>query len=241
MKIGPNNLHLPPYISTSWDQIKSISADESTLTLVLSSGKEVQIPNLEAEDIIAIFEAHQQYLENEEEPVAKEKKSSPSSEIQDLFSGIQNLLKNFKGMPIQFGVGVEGIENLFDNLPNEKPSPELVKQVKQMTKMMGINLEDLPQPEPHSQSAYSQILRELQREKTATTPDHPDLPAEEEISETDISFQQWHVKKAGENLYDVVNKLNPNEVYQVYLGNPVGCTCGEKGCEHLLAVLRDDS
>lgn len=241
MKIGPNNLHFPPYISTSWDQVKLITADETKLTITLVSGREVHIPELEAEVIEAVFDAYQEYRESIDTEASAEHTQSTGNEVQDLFSGLQNLIKNFKGMPVQFGVGIEGLESLFENLPNEKPSPELIKQVQQMTKMMGINPNDLPRPEPHSQTAYSQILRAIRNEEEVSTPDHPDLPSEEEVYEEDIAFQQWLIKKTGDNLYDVINKLNPNEVYQVYLGNPVGCTCGESGCEHLLTVLRDDT
>ena len=31
--------------------------------------------------------------------------------------------------------------------------------------------------------------------------------------------------------------LDPNEHYNVFLGTPLGCTCGEKDCEHIRAVL----
>ena len=35
----------------------------------------------------------------------------------------------------------------------------------------------------------------------------------------------------------VTNPLDANEHYNVFLGDPIGCTCGQKNCEHIRAVL----
>ena len=41
-----------------------------------------------------------------------------------------------------------------------------------------------------------------------------------------------------EKMFTVTNRLDKNEKFNVYLGKPIGCTCGKEGCEHILAVLR---
>ena len=41
-----------------------------------------------------------------------------------------------------------------------------------------------------------------------------------------------------DKLFTVINKLDQQEKYNVFLGEPVGCTCGKQGCEHMLAVLK---
>ena len=46
------------------------------------------------------------------------------------------------------------------------------------------------------------------------------------------------ITQTGDKLFTVVNKLDPQENYHVYLGHPVGCTCGKQGCEHILVVLK---
>ena len=59
----------------------------------------------------------------------------------------------------------------------------------------------------------------------------------EEISEEDLRFREWDIEQKGENLYLVRNPLNQKEEYNVFLGNPVGCTCGKDNCEHIRTVL----
>ncbi len=61
---------------------------------------------------------------------------------------------------------------------------------------------------------------------------------EEEISSEELSFQQWEIVQTGENLYQVVNRLDRADSYRVYLGDTIGCTCGKDGCEHVIAVLK---
>ena len=60
---------------------------------------------------------------------------------------------------------------------------------------------------------------------------------EEIVSDEDLKFKTWDIVQTGEKLYDVTNPLDTKEQYHVYLGEPVGCTCGEQYCEHIRAVL----
>ena len=66
----------------------------------------------------------------------------------------------------------------------------------------------------------------------------PALTQEEEVTDRDLSFQQWAIEQTGDKLFCVTNKLDRLEKYNVFLGDPVGCTCGIQGCEHILAVLK---
>ena len=61
---------------------------------------------------------------------------------------------------------------------------------------------------------------------------------EEDVRDDELQFEQWSISSAGDKLYNVVNRLDEQEKYRVYLGHPVGCTCGREGCEHILAVLK---
>ena len=59
----------------------------------------------------------------------------------------------------------------------------------------------------------------------------------EEVTDEDLKFRTWDIKQPGKKLYLVTNPLDNNENYNVFLGKPVGCTCGQKYCEHIKAVL----
>ncbi len=63
------------------------------------------------------------------------------------------------------------------------------------------------------------------------------MAPEPEVKEEDLRFQQWTACRLEENMYSVTIKLDSIEHYHVYLGDPMGCTCGKKGCEHIVAVL----
>ena len=58
-----------------------------------------------------------------------------------------------------------------------------------------------------------------------------------QFSEDDLKFRDWDIEQKSEELYEVTNPIDQNEHYQVFLGNPVGCTCGKKNCEHIRTVL----
>ena len=61
---------------------------------------------------------------------------------------------------------------------------------------------------------------------------------DEPVPDAELSFQEWDIVQTGKDLFHVSSRLDPNEQYNVFLGNPVGCTCGKAGCEHILAVLK---
>ncbi len=60
---------------------------------------------------------------------------------------------------------------------------------------------------------------------------------DEDVSEEELKFKMWDIEEIDETLFKVTNPLDANEHYNVYLGNPIGCTCGKKNCEHIKAVL----
>jgi hypothetical protein len=86
---------------------------------------------------------------------------------------------------------------------------------------------------PHCNCFHCQIARVLKPNKEDTQQNE-----EQEISAEDLQFEQWIITHTGDQLYSVINKLDDSEQYNVYLGEPIGCTCGQTGCEHLLAVLK---
>jgi len=63
---------------------------------------------------------------------------------------------------------------------------------------------------------------------------------DEEVKDEELTFKdEWEVKETGDKLlFSVHNPLDPKECYSVFLGDPIGCTCGKKNCDHIKAVLR---
>src|SRR3990167_7362648 len=64
MKITEKILSIPPYLSTTWKNIGSLSlkgVGEWIVIVTLQNGLQVEIPHLDREAIDAIFEAHAKY------------------------------------------------------------------------------------------------------------------------------------------------------------------------------------
>lgn len=224
MKIDETILSIPPYISTSWKNVLSLTMEDSVLVVNLVGGTSIRIPDLENTTIHKIFEAHLRSL--------KTKKAEPN--VKDASS----LLTGFS-FPFKLGGG-GGLDNLgmtMQHNPEQAHMPNLpediLKKIASVAKMVGIHeLEALPKAEPHCNCPYCQIVRALhpgdQKEETIM---------EEEVTEEDLKFRSWEIQQRGEDLYEVINPLDIQEHYQVYLGKPIGCTCGHRNCEHIKAVL----
>lgn len=226
MIINQKLLFIPPYLSTSWSQVVSLSVDERGVLLVnLKGGLLVPVPHLSTEILHTIFALHGKYIEKEEE----------QSHL-TLING--HMLP--KDMLTLFGAG-----NLLDlsspflqHDPSKADAPKLPEEVlnklSQLSKKLGpIDADKLSPAEPHCNCPHCQIVRAI------ISGNEPEEVAEEEIvTDEDLRFQNWKISKASDNLYVVTNPLDTHENYTVYLGNPVGCTCGARGCEHLKAVLQ---
>ena len=211
MKITPTLLSIPPYISTPWENVASLqsrpASGSHTLIITLKNGSQTEVPHLDKTTLDEIFEAHTRYTQ-------------PPS-------------------PISFSVpfNSEGPSGPFDGAmqhnPEQSSLPDLPPQVldRLTTIAKAFGLEDtstLPQPEPNCNCIYCQVTRAL----TQTPP-----PEEEPVTEADLHFRDWEVTETAPHLYNVTNPLDPNEHYSVFLGTPIGCTCGRTSCEHIKSVL----
>lgn len=220
MKINDKILSIPPYISTSWKNINSILSDKNNLIIILNTNAKIIIPNLEKPTMELIFNAHEKHLDAD-----SEKPSKPNS-----FS---------MGFPLKIGAeGIESLGSAMQHNPAQANAPdipeEVLKKIASISKIMELESQDmLPKAEPHCNCVYCQIARAISGEAKPPPPEEN----EEIVSEEDLKFKTWDIEQTGENLYSVINPLNNNEKYTVFLGTPVGCTCGKKNCEHIKAVL----
>lgn len=221
MKITTSILSIPPYLSTTWKNISSLHVREErgafTLVVILQNRVQVEVPHLDKGTIDAIFEAHAQYAE--ESAPKKLPIAGPFS-----FS-----------LPLKADGPIDTLGSAMQHNPEQANlppiPPELLKKITMIARSFGLDdASALQKAEPHCNCTYCQIARALQGEEPK------EMPAEE-VTEADLHFRDWEIKKTGDHLYDVSNPLEPNERYGVFLGTPLGCTCGSKNCEHIRAVL----
>lgn len=255
MKIDEKILHFPPYISTSWNHVRALYVKNGVLSIALTKEETVHIPNLPQETIDRIFAAHSAYLELDQGT----KKNSPflsSSSNESINTLIPSLdflnplLEENEEASFRVTLGAfDGLGTVMQHNPAQASSPDLPPEVLQKITAISkiVTPEEtavLPDPEPHCNCVHCQIARAIQQ---GVHPSDTVIQAsvqkqiienEEEVADSDLAFQQWEIKQAGDKLFQVSNRLDAKESYQVFLGNPIGCTCGQQNCEHIVAVLK---
>lgn len=236
MKINEKVLSIPPYISTSWKEVRSLKVEQSELLVILLDQSVVRIPNLNEETLLSIFEAHQKYLELQV-PSKQERKAPSSSPL--AFSMLDPSLQLSQSSMETLGTALQHNPELADapDLPQE-----ILNKIQMVVKVLApeAQLAELHQAEPHCNCPHCQIAKAIQKGLTleGEIKNESEIHDEEVVPDEELVFEQWEIRQTGEKLYVVINKLDTDERYSVYLGHPVGCTCGKEGCEHILAVLR---
>ncbi len=239
MKINPQLLSIPPYISTSWKNIASIHVEDANpefvLIVTLLNGTRIEIPHLEPTMVEAIFASHARFLEQDDKNTPL--KFPPRAPMNFLGSGehVLSLELPFKNGLIE----MQGLGTLLEHNSNQANSPDLpddvIEKITEIAKSMGVEDPDaFPKPEPHCNCMRCQIAKAMQggvKEEAAKE------EVEEIVSDEELKFKNWDVTQTNDQLYVVTNPLDTKEQYTVYLGDPIGCTCGEKQCEHIRAVL----
>lgn len=247
MRINHKILSIPPYISTAWKNVLSLHVEyqdgNAYLLINMQNGTTVEIPGLDGTLLEAIFTAHERSLEQENPPEQKALSPFPLPKL----SISPNETLTVINFP--FRLGPEGIENgnmgtILQHNPEGAEGPDLPKEILEkvasLSKMIGIDNPDaFPQPEPNCNCTHCQIMRaihqELQGSQINAEPKESEL---ELVSDEDLKFRDWEIQQTTDKLFVVTNPLDQNENYNVFLGSPIGCTCGEKNCEHVRAVLK---
>lgn len=229
IKITDKILSIPPYISTSWSRIAALHMKGSLLAITLVDGDTIHIPNLNSETINLIFQHHAIHL-------GKEQFISLNSDSE--VSKLKEMVE--QGEPsirLAFGSSSDGLGGMMQHNPGQADAPDLPPEILQkigaIAKIIAPAEELLlPKAEVGCNCFHCQIARILN-----PTPSYP-VAEELEVTAEDLNFQQWLITQTGEKLFLVVNPLDEREKYNVFLGEPLGCTCGKQGCEHILAVLK---
>jgi hypothetical protein len=232
-KINNKILSIPPYISTSWSSVKAIHMNQNILTVHLNDGAIVNVPHLDQETIQLIFTLHAKVMEESQNRTLPAFLPTPS-----LFP----MAEKVRDIPIRFAISnLDDINLATQHNPTLANSPiipeEILKKIVQITKMIapqeGLVMGNA---EPNCNCVHCQLSRAFGGEDKSLETKIEEK--EEEVSEEDLKFSEWHIIKEREQLYTVVNKLDDTSRFNVFLGDPVGCTCGKSGCEHLIAVLK---
>ena len=235
MRINEKILSIPPYLSTSWSNVCALKAERGqsgySLIVTLFDGTKTEVPNLEKQIIDEIFSAY-------------EKSSDASKSIESFSSNLSSLAKPL-GLSFKLGLpGMESLKSVLEHNPDDRSIPDLpsdvLDKISQLTLMMGPKeIDNIPEPEPHCNCPHCQITRAMLKGKDSHQPRtlQEDNLLEEIVSDEDLQFKTWDIKQTADNLFVVSNPLDPQEQYNVFLGTPIGCTCGSKDCEHIKAVL----
>jgi hypothetical protein len=244
-RINSRILSIPPFISTSWKNIVSIHLEneggQPLLIINLTNGSRIQLPPLDPPIMGVIFTAHADSLESDLPSLSNHLPSTPQN------PPANEPLMTFDLSPIKIGMaGLENLGSALQHSPEQSESPnlpqEILEKITSISKAMGIEDPNLlPRAEPHCNCVHCQIARAINGEREENgereNPESAEALEEETISDEDLKFRLWDIAQKNEKLYSVTNPLDEKECYGVFLGNPVGCTCGTKNCEHIRAVL----
>jgi hypothetical protein len=257
MKISNKILSLPPYISTTWENILSLHMKNSLLVITLSSGESISIPQLDSIALEQIFTAHAAYLESDL-PTAAEEMPRPSHQLMAMLPPhIQAMILRSDQQPHQeamIGFGItafDGLSTVMQHDENHAEAPdlpsELLEKIAAIANIVApVDASAFSSAEPDCNCPHCQIARAIGEgdsevkgcQSLSNLEGEAAAVDDQEVSLEELQFQQWSIEQQGEQLYAVSNKLDSHEKYTVFLGSPVGCTCGATGCEHILAVLK---
>lgn len=239
VKVTDQLICIPPYISARWDQISYVESVNETnsespiLKLHLINGQIISIPNLDGSLVETIFREHQLYLETSfGKKALKEdnKLSSFVNVLQQLSKDVDIQILSSSNLFSSL-LSANPLDTILQHIPEHKDHPDAPSEV--LEKIVSI-LRMFPngalsaqiKPERHCNCLHCQVGKLILEEEQ-----------DNEVSQEDLSFREWDVTQDGEYLYIVTNPLNPEEQFSVYLGTPIGCTCGQTNCEHIRAVL----
>ncbi|MBS0584723.1 MAG: SWIM zinc finger family protein [Verrucomicrobia bacterium] len=237
MKINSKVLSIPPYISTSWENVAALQVEPltSALQITLKNKATISIPGLHGTVLEEIFQAHAEFLEQATRPL-------PFSAL-PTFPTLPTLPPNTLSIGIA-GDGEGNFSGMMQHDPNQSETPplpkEILQKIAQVAKALGLDDDAFTGgSEPHCNCPYCQIAKAIYHPPEEPAPDIDNtLPSSDEVNEKELTFREWDVEEVSNKLYRVSDPCNQQEQYQVFLGQPMGCTCGKNNCEHILAVLR---
>lgn len=243
MIINSKFFHHPPYVSTTWKQVAAIHSSENNLILNLHNGDLIKIPDLSLEEKNAIFNAHADFLQKETAtptlPMTPKNFPPFPPSLAEAFMSAGTLPE----ASFQFGIAnADGFASALQHNQAQANMPdlphEILEKIGAIAKIIAPHdVQELPKAEPHCNCMHCQIARAIHQ----GVDDHPIAVTDESepvVSDEELAFQDWDIQLKGNAMYQVTDKQDLSKSFVVYLGEPMGCTCGQQGCEHLIAVLK---
>jgi hypothetical protein len=248
MKINQRVLHIPPHISCKWSEIASLGVEnidgQDLLFVHLLSGTRAQVPNLTQDQIDLIFKMHVQHLEEsaDEEERFKNVKEIPF--FSNLFQPPPmdaNVATSF-GAPISFHLDANDPGSLFQGhnpqFSNSPPLPkEILDKITLIAKAIGGDMVKEVEPVELCNCFFCQIARALKNERVEEKKPHIPKNLPKDLLRGGID-PEWMVEEVGPHMFKVTSRDEPGVLYQVYLGEPLGCSCGSNRCQHIIAALK---
>lgn len=239
MKITSQILSIPPFLSTRWDYIQSIRVQEKSLLITLQSGPPCSIPGLTDEQISQIFSSFALYAQphKEEQKTDEILKKDLTQLVEGVKKGFNEFVSLLSKLGGQSGSFAKALEHDPSNAHLPPLPPEAIGRVEMLLQIVPEeDILSMPEPVAHCNCMYCQVQRLLRTAllKRKKFPENEGEP----VDENELKFNEWIVEPGEDKVYIVRNKLNPHEEYKVFLGEPLGCTCGKANCEHIIAVLR---
>lgn len=239
MKINEKILSIPPYISTTWSHISALRMKGNLLSITMTDGESINVSGLSPDEIHLVFSFHAAYLEKEVMPSTQTNPLLPNRE------SVKEGMTLFDQPTTTFSFAIGSLDeftNMLQHNPDQADAPDLppevLNKISQITKaIMPEEGMQLPEAEPHCNCFNCQIARVVSSQVESTKKNELGQ-VEEEVLEHELHFEEWAITQTGDNLYNVINRFDEHEKYSVYLGEPMGCTCGKEKCEHILAVLK---
>ena len=190
----------------------------------------MEIPNLDKETLEAIFKGHAASLEEDPTTTPTTPLSFPSKDQTIGFKlpiGMEGGLANFGEM----------MQHNSDQMHAIPLPQEILSKIATMAQAVGLDTSLFPKAEPHCNCPHCQMARAI-HQNSEIEDEQKTEGKEEVVTDEDLFFQEWDIQQKNDQLYRITNVLDSQEHYDVFLGEPIGCTCGEKNCEHIRAVLR---
>lgn len=206
VKIDDKLICIPPFISTTWEQIAFLRSEEDsetrlfTLIIHLNDGKEVRIPHLDASLIDIAFSAHIKHLERKGIGPVLHKSSEEGKTVGNILQQLTGLTpEQLANMPIRFGIsGIEGLPGMevLQHNQSQAGAPDMpaeaLEKISGMIKMMtNGDLSVFPKPEPHCNCPHCQVARSLHGHSKNEEP----APSEQPVTEEDLKFRDWDILK----------------------------------------------
>lgn len=204
------------------------------------------IPNLPSSMQELLFSCHIEAIERTQ----KTDHHSPVLRQEDLhaiLNAVQTGIKEIMALILKLGSSaISSVGKVLEHDPNNSHLPPIAEEMKKKILLL-LNVvpkEDIlamPTPVLGCNCMYCQINRTLREGigiHESDLEENRDQENDDTVDEKDLEFSEWNVTPISEKLFLVRNKLDEHEEYRVFLGNPIGCTCGKANCEHIVAVLR---